>query len=82
MKSDQLKSIILGILLGFALVLLMGSNDQNINNDEFFNGRYRFYESRHNPEKLYLIDVHNGNMFIWDHEFDHWQEQYSELKRY
>lgn len=82
MKTDQIKTILLGMILGFALVLLMAGNDQGDMDEVIANGRYRFYESRHNPEKLYLVDIYNGNLFIWDHEFDHWQEKYSELKRY
>ena len=82
MKTDQFKTFFWGIILGLALVLLMGSNDQEGADEDIANGRYHFYESRHNPEKLYLVDIYSGNLFIWDDEFDHWQEQYSEIKRY
>lgn len=82
MKINQIKIFSLGTLLGFAFVVLFANNEDNNINHESFNGRYRFYESSHNPEKLYLVDVYSGNLFIWDSEFDNWQEKYSEIKRY
>ena len=45
MKTDQFKTFFWGIILGLALVLLMGSNDQEGADEDIANGRYHFYES-------------------------------------
>ena len=81
MITIDLKSLIIGLLIGFCTIILIASENENKIIDDSY-GRYRIFERNNNPENLYLIDIYNGKLFLWDKEFDHWDDLHSELTRF
>ena len=81
MVTLDLKSVFIGLMIGFCTITLIASeNEENIVENSV--GRYRIFESNNNPENLYLIDIYNGKLFLWDKEFEHWDDLHSELNQY
>ena len=81
MITLDLKSVLIGLIIGFCTITLIASeNEEYIEENSV--GRYRIFESNNNPENLYLIDIHNGKLFLWDKEFEHWDDLHSELNQY
>ena len=81
MVTLDLKSIFIGLMIGFCTITLIASeNEENL--FENYVGRYRIFESSNNSESFYLIDTYNGKLFLWDKKFEHWDDLHSELNQY
>tara|TARA_B100001029_G_C14636668_1_gene222093 strand:+ start:82 stop:327 length:246 start_codon:yes stop_codon:yes gene_type:complete len=81
MVKLDLKNILIGFIIGLCTITLI-ANENKENTYENFVGRYRIFESKNNSESFYLIDTHNGKLFIWDKKFEHWDDFHSELNQY
>jgi len=81
MVTLDLKSIFIGLMIGFCTIILIASENKE-NLYENYIGRYRIFESDNNSESFYLIDTHNGKLYLWDKKFEHWDDLHSEINQY